>query len=355
MDGPILRRLHAPLVGPAMTIYFMGSEDVDFIVHGTISTPGSSGYHRSAWQRTSIAIQNSGAVDPPANRIQTTNLGPLTSLWAHAQVFWQPGAPTNGQQIMRFLDASNNCKLALRSSGTYGVWGIWTRTNAGTWTQLGANFTNTIPVSTQATLDIDVVYGTSGSVSVYTNGAQVFTYSGDVTTDGNANIQSVEFADAFGGGNPENWSEIIVADSDTRSMNLLILNPGTLTTGTLAQWTGTANNVNTAWINDANFISSATAAQIQDYHTISALPAGVYSVLAVSLVGRASVSTTGPQHIQLGLNFNGTRFWTSNLAPALTFTNFPNNIWNTNPATGVAWTPADIVAATFNFSLQSVT
>lgn len=333
----------------------MGSEDADFTQIGTITTPGSSSYYRTAWVRTALCTLNTGATDPPPNRIAAT-FSALSSFWVHARLGGGgQSIPTNNAQIFRLLDPSGNAKIVLRTTATYNTWSVWTRTNAGVFTQLGANFSAIGPNGPANSFDADVNYSTTGHFTLYIAGAQVFTFSGDVTTDGATQIARAEFSDSAGGGNAFNWSEVIVCDSDSRSMNLYLLNNGGFSAGQLQQWSGTFSNPNQPNINDANFISSATAAQIQDYKLSSALPAGIYSVLAVSVTGRASVSTTGPQHIEFGLNFNGTRFWTASLAPTLTFGNFANNIWNSNPLTGVAWTPADITATTFNVSIQSIT
>jgi hypothetical protein len=191
---------------------------------------------------------------------------------------------------------------------------------------------------------------------MYVGGAQVFTYSGNLLTDSATALAQLELGDGTNAynGNYFDWSEIIVSDSDTRSMSIILLNASP--SGTLTQWTGTAANVNTATINDANYIASGTPLQINEYKTAATWPVGAFTVLEVVQNVRASVSTTGPQHVDVGFNFNGTRYWSADWAPPLTsFGNSPQTIWTTNPNTGVAWTQADLQAATFNYGVRSNT
>jgi hypothetical protein len=206
---------------------------------------------------------------------------------------------------------------------------------------------------------MSVTYGTSGSVTIYINGAQVFTFSGDTTTDGATTLSSVELAGIATGSTNTTWSEIIVLDSDTRGCGLWLMNSNT--SGTNSQWAGTASTVNKNQINDTGFVTAASNNLIEDYKPSGgggsggiALPAGSYTVLGVVESVRALVGTAGPQHLQAGFNFAGTWQWGSSFAPSTSFGNFSNIVWNTNPNTGAAWTIADITAATFNYSFQSV-
>lgn len=336
------------------TIYFAGSEDIDFTAIGTLQTPSSSGYHRSAWVRTGVAVANTGAVDPPANRIQLPAITPVSTLWLHAWVAEQNPSPTNNAQIVRWLDSAGTCRLAIRSTATLGTWGFWTRNAAGTFTQLGSNFSGAPYVGTPQQIDVAVNYSTTGSVTVYINAVQAFTYSGNITTDSATALAQAELADAGQGSYSTTWSEVTLSDTDSRAFNVWLMNSST--SGTDTQWTGTASNVNQQTINDANYVASATAGQINDYKTGGiALPTGIFTVAAVIQAVRASVGTTGPQHVQSGFNFNGSRYWGSSIAPAATFTNYPNQIWLTNPNTGVAWLTTDLTAATFNYSIMSAT
>jgi hypothetical protein len=232
---------------------------------------------------------------------------------------------------------------------------MYKRNAAGTYTQLGSNFTVSAMNTTGVfSLDINIVYGVSGSVTIYFAGTSVFSFSGDTTTDSATTLNSVEFAGMAAGSSNVVWSEVIIADSDTRSMGLWLLNSST--SGTDTQWTGTASNVNKAAISDSTFISSGTAAQINEYKTGGiAVPTGVYLVPAVTQSMRALAAATGPQHVDMGFNFNGSRFWSSDFAPGLSFGNFSNLVWPTNPSTSAPWTVSDLTAATFNYGVQSTT
>jgi hypothetical protein len=334
------------------TIYFAGTEDVDFTLVGA-NVVNTGGNYRTAWVRAGI-LGSVSTTDPPANRAVTPVFTSISAFWVHCQYVQTSttGVVANGV-ILRVLDSGGVARLVLRETATSGTWGMWTRNAAGTFTQLGSNFvTGLVLGGVSAPLDLDINYSASGHVNVWFAGVQVFTYSGNITTDSATTLAQVDLCGA--GTTNTVYSEVIVADSDTRSMGLWLLNSST--SGTNTQWTGTASNVNKATINDATFITSATAAQINEYKTGGiALPAGTYAVVAVVTAMRVLVSTTGPQHVDMGFNFNGTRYWSSDYAPSAGFGNFPNLVWATNPNTSAAWTTADLTAATFNYGVQSTT
>jgi hypothetical protein len=335
-----------------MTILFAGSEDIDFITTGAVSMGTTAGWFRAGYVRGVIYTSGSAA-DPPVNRVASSIFASVSSLWAHGYVYKSSntGDITNAP-VMRFLDASGVCRLVIRVTATNQTWSVWTRNAAGTFTQLGANFVTNLVLAAVTPIDVQINYGTSGLINVYVGGALVFTYSGNVTTDSATTLAQVEWNGV--GTTNTLWSEMIVADIDTRYMGLFLLNSGT--SGTRVEWTGTSTNVNKAAINDATFITSATAAQVNEYKTGGiALPPGSFTVPAVVTSMRALVGATGPQHVDMGFNFNGTRFWSSDYAPGSAFGNFGPLLWPTNPSTSAPWTTTDIMAATFNYGVQSTT
>jgi hypothetical protein len=330
-------------------VYFAGCEDTELTLIGTAV---ASGPIRNAWVRQGYYFGNSGA-DPPASRGVATFSSPQSSFWFHATIVPDQAGGTAGAQILRFMDGAN-CRLAIRDTGISATWAVYTRTAAGVFTQLGANFTTPGNMSYTAVnmLDVHVVYGTSGAFTVFLNGAQVFNISGvNITTDGATTLSAAEIAGIAAGSSNTTWSEIMVLDTDTRGLGLFLLNSSV--SGTNTQWAGTASNVNKAAISDGTFITSATAGQINEYKTGGlALPSGSYLVRAVVTSVRALNATTGPQHVEVGFNFNGTRYWSADLTLTTVFGN-AMQIWPNSPNTGIAWTTAEIMAATFNYGVQS--
>lgn len=98
---------------------------------------------------------------------------------------------------------------------TPGQVAIASRTAAGVYTTLATCPGAFSPKLTQ--LDLYLNYGTSGEVALYSNSVKVCGFTGDVTNgDGAANINKMEFASPQGLSGL--WSEVIVADTDTRAM-----------------------------------------------------------------------------------------------------------------------------------------
>jgi hypothetical protein len=267
-----------------------------------------------------------------------------------------PGALTGtaNAHIVRFLDGVN-CRLVVRDTGTVSTWAVYKRSAAAVYTQLGSNFINTgINITAPVAFDIHVVYGTTGSVTIYIAGAQVFTFSGDTTTDGATTLSSVEIAGIAASSNNVIWSEVIVMDVDTRPMGLWLMN--SVTAGNAQTFTGTATNVNKAVISDATFISAASAGLIQEYRSGGiALPAGSFTVATVKINSRAQIGASGPQHLQYVTRVGTTDYPAGSWSPVVG--SFGNDVQNymvpINPGTSVAWTTADLTATTFNYGVES--
>ena len=122
-----------------MNVYFAGGEDVDFIMPGT--SPGvsnSGGRFRSTYSRGYLSIENGSVTDPPTIRAQTPQFGPVTTLWAHAQIFFNGTGSSSGAQMWRWLDPSGICRLALRGTGTASQLKLSKRNAAGTFTDLAS-------------------------------------------------------------------------------------------------------------------------------------------------------------------------------------------------------------------------
>jgi hypothetical protein len=245
----------------------------------------------------------------------------------------------------------------LRATASASTWGVWTRTSAAVFTQLGSNFTTTGMTTTGPIgLDINVVYGSSGSITVYLGGTQVFTYSGNVTTDSATTLSGIEIAGMGAGTQNVTWSEVIVADSSTIAMGLWQMNSATA--GNAQTWAGTASSVNKQTISDTTFISAASAGLINEYRSGGiALPAGAYTVPAIKMVARALVGATGPQNLEYVTRVGSTDYVGGSWGPPVG--SFANDIANymqaTNPGTSAAWQTSDLTASTFNYGVESVT
>jgi hypothetical protein len=345
-----------------MNVYFAGTEDIDFTLFGAAVYQAFA--YRPAWTRCGVTPNNNPGInrtltDPPTDRCATPQFTPISAFWTHGQFFASALSAQANSQIIRWLDSGGTCRLSLRVvSGTSpATWGVFTHNAAGTYTQLGATFAPGIPASVVTAIDADINYSASGHFNLYVGGLSAFTYSGNLLTDSATAIAQVEFSDytnAFNGVNI-GWSECIVADSDTRSCNLWLLNSSTA--GNAQTWSGTASNVNKGQINDATYISAASAGLINEYRSGGiALPGGTYTVATVKMSSRALVGAAGPQHVEYVTRVGSTDYVGGSWSPPVSaFANDAQNYMQAiNPGTGIAWTTGDLTATTFNYGVESV-
>ncbi len=331
-----------------MNVYFAGGEDVDFIVVGSSGWIGAD--VRSGWARGSINFYADGTTTwPPSSYISNpASFGARSSLWLHSQL--DLGLPTTANCILAALaDSGGVGRILVRGTGTNGQLKISTRNAAGTITDLVTATTNFAAML--QSFDLFVNYSTSGQVQLYMNGALIAdTGAGvNVTTDSATSLSYFYLSNHSSSQNTY-WSEVIVADSDTRSAGLCLLN--TSSAGNAQTWSGTASNVNQAQINDAYYISAASAGLIEEF-TAAALPVGTFSVAGLAMSSRAMVGVSGPQHVEFVVRTGGADYTVGLWSPPVgAFANTQFNL-PLNPATGLAWTTADLAAAGFNYGVES--
>jgi hypothetical protein len=196
-------------------------------------------------------------------------------------------------------------------------------------------------------IDFMVVnYGTSATVNFYVNGTSILTYTGNITVSGTTNFDSVVISPApSAGGEDQNYSEIIVADTDTRGfqgLQVLALTGA----GTTNSWTDpTYTDINGISFSDANPAYVDTTGADQQYTVTTPTPA-VYSVAGVVISARMAVgSGSVPTQVKLGYNSGGTVGFGTGAAktPTSAYQTF-QQIDMINPVTGVAFTQSDLAA-----------
>lgn len=351
------------------TILFASGEDTGFteIVGATGGAQGVTGgiyLSRSGFARnttTVVATFNSNNVaDPPASRIQTPTFTSVSSLWVHFQFYTiSTNVTASGQQALILRSPDGVARILLRQTGTAGQLKISKRNAAATITDL-ATFTGNFSNTAQTAFDMNVVYGcTSGdSVTVYYQGVVVGSFSGSsICTDAATQLNQLELG-AFNGSTlgsvttaGTGYSEVIIADADTRGMALWTLNPSAA--GNTQSWTpNTLGNINKAVIDDTSSISTGASSQLSEWTTPTTYPTGTWSLLAVVQEARVLRGTTGPQTYEWLMRVNSTDNVTGSVSPTTSFANFSNQIWSLNPHTSAAWATSDITTG-FNLGIES--
>lgn len=324
-----------PLTSSSAAILAFGGEDTSFNnVAGCLSNTTATRF-RAAFARGSMAVAaNTGAVDPPADRCQTFVFTAGNVLWFHAQ-FWDSGnVSVANQQSVIFRSPDGVSRVILRQTATWAQLKASSRNAAGTISDLATGATAEWSQVTVTSIDVKVDYSASGGVQVWINGASVIAFVGDPRTDAATQLNQIEFACLSNNG--ASWSEIIVADEDTRSMVLATL--ALQAPGNTQAWTpSTLANVNKATINDATFISDPTGNVLSQWTTPTTAPAGSWGVKSVSIEARLLKSTSGPSQFDWIWRIGNANFL-AGMSNALT-TTFANYRLqrDTSPATSTTW------------------
>jgi hypothetical protein len=346
------------------TVYFAGGEDIDFVLTGSSLVQTTANRFRSAYARCALAAGNVNIV---VNTGFVTNalLFSASNFWFGAQTSNQNiGTNSLNADIWEFFDASGIVRLRMRiTTATPGgsVYTVQKVDAAGAATTL---FTGTLIWNASGAapneafkLDIHINYAVAGSIEMYYNRVLQGSFTGDVTTN------SVTALAGFNlGGNSNTsgtsgifWSEVMVLDVDTRSLNLQTFPPvANGNTHNFDTGTPAAANVNETVLSMATLDGSTTAAQIDEY-TNGAVAAGTYAVLAFGVSALAQKGATGPSKMNLAVRTGGADFFSVDQILTTTWADY-QNWWVSNPNTSADWTTAQIGStAGFNIGVKSVT
>ena len=339
-----------------MSILWCGGEDIDFpngVAPFVATTPPIFGSipFRAAYARCGLYQQSNGTWNGPVSR--SVLFAPVTSAWFSCEMF------TNQFGAGSFN--SNPFSIGLGQSGTAS--GLWIGTDGAVSTKLALWTTDGVARNELASevgtslgefelyrLDMQVIdYGPTGTVNVYLDGVLVITFTGDIRVGTLTAFDSVVFSFSFNGVSnyPGSYfSEIMVADEDTRPFSLQTLAPAG--PGTVSNWLGSWSDISEIAMDDATEVGTNNSAA-QDWQcTLLPLVAGNPTVRAVMIAARsASPLASVATKVGLGVNAGGT------VNPGVAQS--PGAAWVTlerlmplNPVTGLPWTVADMGSLQLN-------
>lgn len=359
-------------------ILFAGGEDFNFVGEGgtiaSVATNGlfavdtTAGRFRSGYARYALTFQQ-GANGTSAYYLKNTPSFASSSFWFSARLYCQSQGQNSTTPFIRFMDSSNVIRLRVRMNTS-----IWPSTividkldAAGSATTLATStaiFGSQSPAIADK-IDVFVNYAVSGTFTVYCNGVQIVTYSGDVTTNSVTSLSSFDITTpnlfASGGVNQgvaASWSEMIVSTRDTRNMSLVTQAPTAI--GNSNAWTGgTVANISANFYgttSDINPFSTSNVNVLQEFTVAPSLPAGNFSVLSVVQTARITLGSSGPGNIQLVVRTGGADFTSSNITVPSAWTTV-TNAWDTNPNTSAPWAASELAGSStsFNMGLKSIT
>ena len=314
-----------------MAFLFVGGEDVDFPNGSALSLLGSpafrSGYARAAfWSAFSGNIMKS----------TTFQGGAVTSAWltfrlytvsnVTSQGFFGFGLSGTNKGLFVGGGAAGNNLAILKYDGT-----TWTVLAASSGTELNNVGVNKIDLHVSS-------YGATATVTLYYNGTQIATYTGDVTVSGVTNLDSVYY---YATGGEFGVSEIVVSDVDTRSLVGLVTLALT-GQGTTDSWTaGTYSDINAIGYSDANPAYTNTTGQDEQF-AVNGLPAGTWTIAAVKTTVRAAQGTgSAATKVNLGYSDGTTPAFGGTAQSAGAAYGTLERYDTTNPVTATAWAQAD--------------
>jgi hypothetical protein len=318
-----------------MAILFMGNEDIDFPIQ--VSGPSwttDSQYYRTGYQRCAVLFPNS--------------------------VF-------TGQKVGSTFTASGRVWLSWRMIANIGFRGAWATEcaalydgaakrvalvgNGGRVSQIisyddsghaTAVSTSSAMINNQLTRYDWLVDYAGGVTELYENGFLIASFTGSLSTISSTTLNKFTLGNI--NENPDYYtcvSEVIVADEDTRALNLVALVP-TANGVSHTDWSGSVTDINEVTANTSTVITSGNSVdQVQSY-TVSNLPSTNTAIRCVQISASALRGATGPTALQLGANttdINGTgEGFSANLALSTSFSTL-KNIFYDNPAfANTAWT-----------------
>jgi hypothetical protein len=334
----------------AATMLAVCSEDISCLFQGTVAVDTTAGHFDSAYSRFALIMTAASAATPPANRLETNTYSAASgNFWASAQYYSGGSATTTAVVFAGFSDGGVS-RLVLRGTGTNQQIKLTTRNAVGTQVDLATASGSICAAATRCKLDIHVVYAVAGSVDVYSNGVNILTYSGDVTTNSATTLDKF-YVGGLQAGASVAWSELIASDTDTRSMRLLTCAP--LAAGNTQNWTGAVGNINANSYSDATFNYTTTNNDLSQWTTGCTVPT-LSAILDVQSWGRLAIGSSGPQNAQYDLRIGGTDNNSSNLTGLTTSFGNIKYDWGVNsPASGLPWTRTDLTSS-FNFGVKSI-
>lgn len=330
-----------------MTLYFMGTELEDFpnragtsIAHST-----NSNYRKLSNTRQVVGVTDTTNVED--SQYIDTDTFSATDFWTHFVV----GSNTPSLSVPSPFKwySGGTQKLRMRWTNASGTIEL-SRWNGSAWVVLGTvtdfqmwSMTTLVLSGVPATFDFYIKSGNPGDFRCYINGAPAISLTG-------IDLSGVGTIDKF---RMQPWagtiffSEVIVATWNTLFSKIVMRFP--TGNGTYQEWTNGGFGI----VDDLDALSadvavSPTADQRTTYtHAAFTALAANEVIGGVKVAIAANRDAAGPQNINIMTRIGGTTdYHDSNQALNVSQTRL-SKMWETSPASAVAWTMTELNAAQF--------
>lgn len=272
-----------------------------------------------------------------------------TDFWLHFD-YYAESTGSSPADFIEFRSQSGTLQLVIRLTASLAFeFQKSTNGTSGAGSLSGTSFT--MSASTLHTFDIKVSLGSSGEIKLYKDGSLLFTYTGDLTTNGDNAIRYVTWRGAVPRSN-NNYLTQVVADTGS-TVGFKVFNTYPVNVGTFTDWIGNWVGGSNQSFNDEAAGTYANTVGHKTSWTGGALPAGASGMAVRAVVNSARAYVTPgatPQSIAAGVRFGTTNYEGSTYTlDALKGIEYVEHIWNTNPQTGLQWTYSDVGSIGFTY------
>lgn len=319
-----------------MTILFAGGEMGAFTPSdSTVREALDGGKFNGSFARCAMNMEM------PTSYALSEKFASATEAWIHFEHYLDSASSDGTMRTgLQVLDASGNAVIRMQTQEDSDGWRFeyW---NGSAWVLIGSELY--IETSAVQTIDIHAkVNSATGSIAVYFEGTKrAEVASADLS--GITNIAQLAFYGRAGAYTERFISQVIVATETTIGWRLTTVAP--TATGASSAWTGTVAEVDEAIVSDADFINTSSNDQDELFAHGTAIPAG-YAVRGVVVTARAKKGSSGPSNLQLALRSSGTTYYSASKALDFGYGAYVS-VWETDPATGAAFTASAVTSAQF--------
>lgn len=277
--------------------------------------------------------------------MQGPDLGALTSVWIHFEYI--ATGYTSGVAPHTYYNNAGTAVVRLHAVSAGNLTLQWW--DGATWTSLGSGTAMTADTLYQIDVHIEVAGG-STIIEWYRDKVLI-----DSATGAYSSISDIDYwvwtAIGTTGSHRGTYSQIVV--SDVSSLNFKYKLNVPTGNGANTSWTGDYTAVDEIPYNVSDYIYSGTANQVETF-TAAARTFTGYSVKAVVIDYFALKGSSGPSQIQSAFRIGSTDYFGSTRGLLHGFTGL-EDIYETDPSTGLTWAPADAASAALEFGVKSIT
>jgi hypothetical protein len=325
-----------------MSLLFMGGEDIDFKrFHGSAFTTTNASYFRANYARGAITLSGANSTTlENMSKADADFVRPSNDFWFTARLYVDPfiWTPSGWRNFLWFND-DNQRRLGFQWNGNTRHLRLVRFDAQGAATVIQETTEPFIASDGLHRIDVQVGYGSAGRVRFFMNQVPFIDVTTDVRSAGSTSLNGFTISGMNGAEfRSTGWSEMIVAEADTRTLVLKTHAPVATATG--HEWIGSQSDVNEITLEPTTMITTHQPERDARF-TVTGLPAGNYGIRGFKVSSYAARGVGGPQNLQIGVKTQGADALSDPVTVDTGWTRV-NAIFETNPNTNQSWTINEI-------------